>query len=73
MSGPVWRHEPSLSARCDACQQSVTGIFVEGEIRQNEFAPRRRLCPDCYRSGYRMEMRGEGGRRIGAPGYTHRA
>ncbi len=72
MSGPVWRFEGSQEAACTVCSRTVTGVFVEGEVVGNGLRTERQVCPDCYRRGTRMLVRGELGRAAIGPAYARR-
>ncbi len=72
MSGPVWRFEKERHGVCLVCLQESQGLFVEGEVVDNEFQPCRTVCPDCYQRDSWGVVRGERGARPGAPAYAHR-
>ena len=48
MSGPVWRVHDGETVACNECLKEVPQAYVEGEIAEGEYHPRRYLCPDCY-------------------------
>ncbi|NWF99638.1 MAG: hypothetical protein HXY19_01680 [Thermoanaerobaculaceae bacterium] len=72
MSGPVWRFERELRGVCDVCLKECEGLFVEGQVADNELTASTRLCPDCYRNAGWTVVSGERGRRAPAPAYVHR-
>jgi hypothetical protein len=72
MAGPVWRFEREVEAVCAMCFRKVLGVYTEGEIVANEIQASRRVCPECYGSAGPMLVRGELGRSVIAPGYSHR-
>jgi hypothetical protein len=72
MSGPVWRYEGATEASCAVCFRTVTGVFVEGEVADNDFHVDRRVCPDCYGRLTALLVRGELGRQTAGPAYARR-
>ncbi len=72
MSGPVWRFESELRGVCAVCLKECQGLFVEGEVADNELHVTTRLCPDCYRHTGWTVVSGERGGRAPAPPYAHR-
>ena len=72
MSGPVWRFESGMEATCAACYRTVTGVFTEGQVEDNDFRIERRVCPDCYLRINRLLVHGELGRHADAPAYARR-
>jgi hypothetical protein len=72
MAGPVWRFEREVEAACATCFRTVVGVFTEGEIVGNEIRPLRRVCPECYKGGGAILVRGEAGHAVAAPGYARR-
>jgi hypothetical protein len=72
MSGPVWRFEAATEASCSVCYRAVSGVYVEGEIADNQMHVGRRVCPECYGRLTRMLVRGELGRRSTGPAYVRR-
>ena len=73
MAGPVWRFYESRDATCDVCLRKCHGVFVEGEIADNELAPIRAVCPECLATMNRLVVSGETGGRAKAPAYAHNA
>jgi hypothetical protein len=72
LSGPIWRFDEELTATCDFCFREMTGLFIEGKVADDAFAPGRRICSDCYRRWNRLVIRGEVGGRAPAPAYARR-
>jgi len=70
MSGPVWRYEPSAAGPCDVCFRDTSGMFVEGDVIDNELQPTRRICPTCMNSAGSLVIRGEAGTRRPGPAYA---
>ncbi len=71
MAGPVWRFDATREAVCDSCLRACTGLYVEGEIADNELSPVRVVCPDCMARTNRLVVSGEVGGRVPAPAYAH--
>jgi len=72
VSGPVWRYESERHGVCGVCLEERHGLFVEGEVVDNEFRVTTCVCPDCYRRDTRVVVSGEAGRHAPAPAYAHR-
>ncbi len=72
MSGPVWRFEPGAAGLCDICFREAVGLFVEGDVLDNELQPTRRVCPPCLRAAGNLLISGEGGTRRPGPAYAGR-
>lgn len=70
MSGPVWRFESSETGVCDLCLKVATGLYVEGEVADNELCAARRICPSCLRASGPLVISGEAGRRRSGPAYA---
>lgn len=70
MSGPVWRYEKSEVGICDVCFREYTGLFVEGEVRDNQLFAVRRVCPSCLGPGGTLVLNGEAGIRRPGPAYA---
>jgi hypothetical protein len=70
MSGPVWRYDTDLTGTCDACLREASGMYVEGEIRDNALSQQRQVCSECYANVGGMIVRGEAGTRRIGPAYA---
>jgi hypothetical protein len=57
---------------CAVCLKDAHGLFVEGEIVDNELRVTKRVCADCYRLETNAVVSGENGGRAAAPAYAHR-
>ncbi len=73
MAGPVWRFDEGREAICDVCLRECVGVYVEGEVADNELEPVRAVCPECLASMNRLVVAGETGGRATAPAYAHNA
>jgi hypothetical protein len=71
MAGPVWGFDATREAVCDSCLRACTGVYVEGEIADNELSPVRAVCPDCMARTNEFVVSGEAGGRAAAPAYAH--
>ena len=69
MAGPVWRFEANRVASCVVCFREARGVFIEGEVLDNELEPGRAVCPDCYRRSAGIVVAGEAGAHAPAPAY----
>ena len=72
MSGPIWRYEQNARGTCTVCLEDVTGLFVEGEIRDDTLHQARAVCAECYRREGSMLVRVEAPGKAAAPAYAHR-
>jgi hypothetical protein len=72
MSGPVWRFEPGAAGLCDICFRNTIGMFVEGDVIDNQLQPTRRVCSTCMESAGPLVVRGEAGIRRPGPAYAGR-
>lgn len=72
MSGPVWRFEPAAEGLCDVCLREAVGLFVEGEVKDNELRTARRVCPSCLHGAGPLVINGEAGTRQTGPAYARR-
>lgn len=72
MSGPVWRMEKDKQGTCSVCLAEVTGLLVEGEIKDGEFRELRFVCPKCFSSWREYLLVGENTLQTRAPAYAHR-
>jgi len=72
MSGPIWRYERSAQGTCAVCLADVTGLFVEGEIRDDTLHRARTVCAECYRREGAMLVSAEAHGKAAAPAYAHR-
>jgi hypothetical protein len=73
MAGPVWRFDENKDTTCDVCLRTCRGLYVEGEVADNELAPVRAVCADCLQATNRLVVSGETGGRAKAPAYAHNA
>jgi hypothetical protein len=73
MAGPVWRFDENMDAICDVCLRECRGMYIEGEVTDNELAPVRAVCPECLQTMNRLVVSGETGGRATAPAYAHNA
>ncbi len=71
MAGPVWRFEREREGVCDNCLRRMKGMFVEGQIADNELQPVRMLCPDCIGRYTRLVISGERPGHAPGPAYAH--
>lgn len=71
MAGPVWRFDPEREGVCDACLRRCKGMYVEGEVADNELRPVRAVCPACMAGENGLVISGEAGSRATAPAYAH--
>lgn len=70
MSGPVWRFERNEAGICDLCLKVTTGLYVEGEVADNELRTTRRICPACLQLAGPLAVSGEVGQRRPGPAYA---
>ncbi len=70
MSGPVWRFEGNETGACDLCLKVMTGLYVEGEVADNELRAARRICPACLQLAGPLAVSGEVGQRRPGPAYA---
>ncbi len=73
MAGPVWRFVSDREGICDSCLRRSRGVYVEGEVADNELRPVRLLCRDCAEDPGGLAVSGERGERAVAPAYAHNA
>ncbi len=73
MAGPVWRFDENRDAICDSCLRECKGMYVEGDVSDNELTPVRAVCPECLATMNRLVVSGETGGRAKAPAYAHNA
>jgi len=72
MSGPVWRFESTVHQACSSCFRTVEGMYVEGEVVDNDFRIDRTVCPDCYGRWNRLVVAGELGAHTPGPAYVRK-
>ena len=72
MAGPVWQFARETEAACSACFRRTSGVYLEGEVVDNELRVLRSVCPGCYAAATRLLVRGELGAPGAAPGYARR-
>jgi len=70
MTGPVWRFEAGLQRACDSCLREHAGLYVEGEVVDNELLVGRAVCPACYRQWHPALVCDNLGRPANAPAYA---
>jgi len=73
MAGPVWRFVSDREGTCDACMRRCRGMYVEGEVTDNELRTLRAVCPACAANAGGLVVSGEAGGRAVAPAYAHNA
>jgi hypothetical protein len=73
MAGPVWRFDENKDTICDICLRECKGVYVEGDVADNELTPVRAVCPDCMARSDRLVVAGETNERAKAPAYAHNA
>ena len=73
MAGPIWRYLGDTEGVCDSCLRRCTGMYVEGDVADNELRPVRCLCPACAEDAAGLAISGEAGGRAVAPAYAHNA
>ncbi len=73
MAGPIWRYVSDLEGTCDACLRKCRGMYVEGEVADNELRAVRAVCPACAANAGGLTVSGEAGGRATAPAYAHNA
>jgi hypothetical protein len=71
MAGPVWQFDAKREGICDSCLRRCTGMFVEGEVADNQLEAVRVVCPDCISSVKELIVSGEIGGEAKAPAYAH--
>ena len=73
MAGPVWRFMKDMAGSCAACLRRCKGMYVEGEVVDNELSAVRAVCPNCAENINGLVVSGEAGGRGVAPAYAHNA
>ena len=71
MAGPVWRFVKDSEGVCDSCLRRSRGMYVEGEVSDNELRPVRLICRSCAGDPTGLAVSGEAGNRAAAPAYAH--
>lgn len=71
MAGPVWRFAKDREGVCDSCLRRSLGMFVEGEVSDNELRAVRLICRSCAEDAAGLAVSGEAGNRAVAPAYAH--
>jgi hypothetical protein len=71
MAGPVWRFDEHKEGICDVCLRECTGMYIEGQVVDNELTAVRAVCPECLTSMNRLVVSGESNDRAKAPAYAH--
>ena len=72
MAGPVWRFESSRKGSCSSCFRQVAGMYIEGEVEDNQLLPCRGVCHECYQHSPALVVGGQSGARVVAPAYARR-
>jgi len=73
MAGPVWRFASDREGVCDSCMRRVRGMYVEGDVADNELHGVRLICRACAENASGMVVSGEDAGRAVAPAYAHNA
>ncbi|MBZ5588149.1 MAG: hypothetical protein LAO05_06260 [Acidobacteriia bacterium] len=73
MAGPVWRFVTDKEGVCDSCLRRSRGMYVEGEVTDNELRAVRALCRTCAEDVKGLVVSGETAGRAVAPAYAHNA
>jgi hypothetical protein len=71
MAGPVWKFDAEREGVCDNCLRRRKGMYVEGEVAENELDPVRLVCPDCIARYKRLVISGEARGHARGPAYAH--
>ncbi len=71
MAGPVWRWMGELEGICDSCLRRCRGLYVEGEVADNELRSVRAVCPACAANARGLVVSGEADGRVPGPAYAH--
>jgi hypothetical protein len=71
MAGPVWRFDAEREAVCDNCLRRRRGMFIEGDVAENELEPVRLVCSDCIARYKRLVISGEATGHARGPAYAH--
>ena len=71
MAGPVWRFVKDREGVCDSCLRRSRGMYVEGEVSDNELRVVRLICCSCAGDATGLTVSGEIGDRAVAPAYAH--
>jgi hypothetical protein len=70
MAGPVWRFAAEREGTCDSCLRTIKGMFIEGEVAENELEPVRLVCPECISRMKGLVVSGEVGGHARSPAYA---
>jgi hypothetical protein len=73
MAGPVWRFVDDREGVCDSCLRRSKGMYVEGEVTDNELHAVRAVCRACATNVSGLVVSGEAEGRATAPAYAHNA
>jgi len=73
MAGPVWRFICDREGTCDSCLRRCKGMYVEGEVADNELRVVRAVCPACAANVSGLVISGEDEGRAVAPAYARTA
>ncbi len=73
MAGPVWRWVSDREGTCDSCLRRCKGMYVEGEVADNQLKAVRAVCPACAADAHGLVVSGEAEGRAPAPAYAHNA
>ncbi len=71
MAGPVWRFDETKEAICNSCLRRRKGMFVEGEVEDNDLHPVRLVCRECSARTAGLVVSGELDGRVPGPAYAH--
>ena len=71
MAGPVWRFASDREGVCDSCLRRCRGMYVEGEVVDNELRGVRMICRSCAAAVGGLTVSGEDTGHAVAPAYAH--